>query len=94
MTTTATYVTNNAHDTVVIMDSDDVRTAVTVTPEILSAFLLVGDDQDLSNWMGRCEPAATRPDDFGEPLAVNDGLAITILDEDRFAARLRFFGRD
>lgn len=86
--------TNNAADHFVIFDdAGDFRTAYTIDgADAFRSACAVGEKQDLYNWSGDSyNPDVTKPEDFGDVIAVNDGETLQVEDERLFAQRREFW---
>lgn len=83
--------TNNAYDSFVIVENEEVITCHTIDGEqSFRDALLVGNEQDLSNWSSDTNDVS-KPSDVGDVIAINDGEKLTILNERLFEQRRAFW---
>ncbi|WP_140886538.1 hypothetical protein [Muricoccus nepalensis] len=86
-----TLVTNCGYDALIITDMGGSRLHTINSPEAFRAALMVGTEQDLGRWDGRLMNEAFDPQHAGNVLAVNDGTKLTVVDEEKLAARQAFW---
>lgn len=86
-----TIITNNAFDTVLVRNATGTWAHTIAGAQFWQDALTVGDDQDIDNWSGDAVEDGMTAADFGDIVATNDGTTLTVVDEDLFAERNRFY---
>ena len=90
--TIAHLISNNGYTALIITDANGSRMHMIGDGPTMRCAITTGDDQDLDNWSGDILDDGVSPEDCGDVIAINDGTTLTVLDDDKLAERIAFFG--